>query len=197
MKANSTLVISLVALALSIISLFGRHCMCVPEVVLTLIGVCTTLIVGVSVVDALTLRSIHQKLDDIKKIEQKVNATNERINLMREHSNMCFHLAWGVAVLPWQPHTAIKECWNSVRIAMSLDDPQKTHTCVDTTEKIVKMIKKKPELLNLYRCTAGIPKEIDAEMKDSELYSTYRVKLKDISKEVGRLSEIEKNVQRE
>ena len=56
MKANSTLVISLVALALSIISLFGRHSMCIPEVVLTLIGICTTLIVGVSVVDALALR---------------------------------------------------------------------------------------------------------------------------------------------
>lgn len=192
MKANSTLVISLVALALSIISLFGRHSMCVPEVVLTLIGVCTTIIVGVSVVDVLTLRSIYQKLDQIKEIERNIEATNERIDVMREQSNMCFHIAWGVAVLSWQPHTAIKECWKSVRIAMSLEDAQKSHSCIDITEKIVKRIKERPELSRLYKRTEDIPKEIDESMKKSQLYSMYRVKLKDIIKEVDRLSEIER-----
>lgn len=169
--------------------------MCIPEVVLTLIGICTTLIVGVSVVDALALRSIHQKLDEIKKIEQRIEATNERISLMRDHSNMCFHLTWGVAILSWQPHTAIKECWESIRIAMSLDDPQKVHACVDKTEKIVKMIKKEPELRNLYRCTAGVPKEIDAGMKESKLYSTYREKLENIIKEVNSMKAIETSSQ--
>ena len=78
---------------------------------------------------------------------------------------------------------------------MSLDDPQKVHACVDKNEKIVNMIKKEPELLNLYRCTAGIPKEIDAGMKESKLYSTYREKLESIIKEVNSMKAIETSSQ--
>jgi len=189
-KSYVAITISLLALVLSIVSLFGYHSMCIPEVVLTLIGICVTLIVGINIVDFFTLHNMHQKLDHLRLLEKQIDSTNKRVEMMREQTNISFHMAWGLAVYTWQPHTTIIELWKSVENAMRLEDAPRTHTCLDILEKTIRKIKSDKELSDLYKTHSNskrLPEGISKEMKQAKIYNVFSEKLNDILKEINGL----------
>ncbi len=198
MKKECSLIISLVALTLSVVAIFGIHKNIVsfPDLVLTLIGVCATIIVGVSVISALELLQVTRKLKEIDQIKRDIEATNQRMDetkqdmdVMINHANLALHISFGLALMEWQPTVTISECLKGFYIAMRENDASRAHTCLDTLEKVLGRFKKDGDILiELNRKKADkIPKEIPEEYKKLKLYKVFEERLESVFKEIETL----------
>ena len=109
MKKECSLIISLVALTLSVVAIFGIHKNIVsfPDLVLTLLGVCATIIVGISVISAVELLHVTRKLKEIDQIQSELKHAKAKMESMRSKANLVMHIACGLALKDWQPRTTI------------------------------------------------------------------------------------------
>ena len=73
-----TLLLAVVALVLSILAISRQQPLDIPAAVLSLVGICATLIVGVSLVDALVLHSAFQKVDN------KMNEMSDKLKELKK-----------------------------------------------------------------------------------------------------------------
>lgn len=103
MKEHTSLFISLMAFALSVLAFFVKGESNVENGVLALIGICATLIVGIHVVDEFRIRQIERKAHEI----EKQTADFEKV---RNNHSTIIHFALGLACISFQPKTALKEC---------------------------------------------------------------------------------------
>lgn len=198
MKKECSLIISLVALTLSFVAIFGIHKNIVsfPDLVLTLLGVCATIIVGVSVISALELLHVTRKLKEIDQIRKDIEATNQRMgetkqhmDAMRNHANLALHISVGLALMEWQPAVTISECLKGFCIAMRENDASRANTCLDTLEKVLGRFKKDGEIINTLKKsnTDKIPKEIPEEYKKSQLYKVFKKRLESVFEDINAL----------
>lgn len=191
MKKECSLIISFVALILSIVAILGIHknIVSIPDLVLTLLGVCATIIVGVSVISALELLHLTRKLKEIDQIQTELKHTKAKMESMRSKANLVMHIACGLALKDWQPSTTITECLKGFGIAMQVEDAPNAHFCLDTLEKVIRRFQNDEMILNSLKesNTDKVPKEIPEEYKKLKLYKVFEKRLESVFKEIENL----------
>ncbi len=170
MQKECSIILSLVALALSFVAITGIHCfeMNVSDSVLTIIGVCTTLIVGVSVVDAITVRRLERKIEELDKLEKKVRKQTKQ-------SNILFHYTWGMQHWKEHPYTALCDFWKGFTIAAETDDIKRAKSCLANMEALSSEIcgmLHSGETISI-EDFERVPREVPQSMKDSKVYCAF------------------------
>ncbi|MBQ9230379.1 MAG: hypothetical protein IJ190_04260 [Prevotella sp.] len=181
MQKDCSIVFSLVALTLSIVALFGIHqnTVCIPDLVLTLLGVCAALIVGVSVVNTIELLEVTRQLKEIDKIRKEVDEAKARMEELRQNANFALHVSYGLAFRNWQPINAITECLKALDIAMQQDDCVRANTCVNVLGAVLEEISKDDKLKSQLKGKKAddIPKDIPKWYKDHDPYKVLKDKI--------------------
>lgn len=189
MKKECSLIISLVALTLSVVAIFGIHKNIVsfPDLVLTLLGVCATIIVGISVISAVELLHVTRKLKEIDQIQSELKHAKAKMESMRSKANLVMHIACGLALKDWQPRTTITECLKGFGIAMQVEDAPNAHFCLDTLEKVIRRFQNDEMILNNLKegNTYKVPKEIPEEYKKLKLYKVFEKRLESVFEEIN------------
>lgn len=189
MKKECSLIISLVALTLSVVAIFGIHKNIVsfPDLVLTLLGVCATIIVGISVISAVELLHVTRKLKEIDQIQSELKLAKAKMESMRSKANLVMHIACGLALKDWQPRTTITECLKGFGIAMQVEDAPNAHFCLDTLEKVIRRFQNDEMILNNLKegNTYKVPKEIPEEYKKLKLYKVFEKRLESVFEEIN------------
>lgn len=189
MKKECSLIISLVALTLSVVAIFGIHKNIVsfPDLVLTLLGVCATIIVGISVISAVELLHITRKMKEIDQIQSELKHAKAKMESMRSKAYLVMHIACGLALKDWQPSTTITECLKGFGIAMQVEDAPNAHFCLDTLEKVIRRFQNDEMILNNLKegNTYKVPKEIPEEYKKLKLYKVFEKRLESVFEEIN------------
>ncbi len=137
-------VFSLVALVLSVYAVSCHSGASIPALVLSLVGICATLIVGISVIDTIVLRSVLHKVDDkmeeqAKKMEE-LSKVEEDLQKTKQRANMLLHLSWGMTLSGNEPYTALLQYWRGFSLASQDNDIKCAKACLVKAEILVKDI---------------------------------------------------------
>lgn len=183
MQKECSIILSLVALVLSFVAITGIHCleMDISESVLTIAGICTTLIVGVSVVDALTIRNLQQKIGSLDKLDKKVSRKLQQTNIL-------FHHTWGIQMWDKQPYTALSEFWRGFCIAAETDDIKRAKSCLANMEELSKDMSEKlvsREALSK-EDIERVPREVPKSMKDSKVYCAFDTRINKLIEKINK-----------
>lgn len=102
MKEHVSLLFALLAFAFSIMAFFSKGGLCISDGLLTLVGICATLIVGIHVIDDFKIRQLEKKTAEF----EKMSAELER---ERKKQNAVISLNVGMAMWQDEPIFALKE----------------------------------------------------------------------------------------
>lgn len=172
-------VFSLVALVLSAYAVSNQHEACIPTFVLSLVGICATLIVGISVVDSIVLRSALHKVDEkmekqAKKMEE-LSKVEEDLKKTKQRANMLFHLSWGLIIIDNQPCTAFLHFWRGFILAAQENDIKRAKACIIQAEKLIEDISRKMQERPLSLDNPKRIQEINItdDLKESLVYTAF------------------------
>ena len=148
-----------------------------PNVVLSLIGVCATLIVGVSVYNTVevnsVLRKTEGKTEELEKKLKELSTIADDVEKLRVQANILFHLTWGMVLKENQPYTALREFWSGFELCVKSEDYNRGKVCINEAIKIAKSIASQKETIKMTD-KEKIPHEFPIEIKDTKLYRFYR-----------------------
>ena len=181
--SNVSLFIALISISLAIMSFFGRRYTLSPDTALAIVGVCTTMIVGVSVVDRMAIHDIEKRMEKLEDLEKKTDT-------MKTNANIANHVAFGLAYFNWQPEATIKEIYKAIEIAMRVGDAKRTNTCVDNLQKLVDLLGKRSEGFSSTQKKKMI-NSIPKSLENTELYIIFKDKLAKLEKSIDDLHESE------
>ena len=177
MKTNTVILfVSLIALALAIMSLYGSHIALSLDSAMAVVAICTTMIVGVSVLDRMTIHDIEKRLDELKDVEKHLDDFKTNMNIIH-------HVDLGLAFFTWKPDSTIKEVYKAIEIAMKANDAKRTHACVENLQKLV-------NILNEIKVSNDGKKkmmEYKMDIRDTELYPVFKDQLDKIFKSIEKL----------
>lgn len=165
----ASLFFALIALAFSALALFGKLCLIdLPNAVLSLIGICCTLMVGISVVDAISVRKLERKINELDKLKKKVDK-------MLNQSNILFHYTWGVQNEKDYPYAALNEFWKGICIAAKYDDVKRAKSCLENAEQLLDGICTKQESKDMLskKGVDLLPREVPKEVEESKVYDAF------------------------
>ena len=169
------LILSLMAFAFSIMAFLGVNGSDAGSGVLALIGICTTLIVGVNVVDVLRVQKLEEQIDDLQDLKElKTELTG-----LKHNANIALNITWGLSFLNMNPKKAIQNAWKAVNLSLLANDPQRTNTSMNVVKFLLSSIKQNAKLSDSFRseCKQRRPIEITEEMNHSDLYKLVEDKL--------------------
>ncbi|MBQ8714015.1 MAG: hypothetical protein IJ552_02270 [Prevotella sp.] len=136
--------LSILAVCLSVSVASNQCCINVSSTVLALVGVCATLIVGVSVIDTIalysTLQKVEKKMTEQNKRLDELGKLDTEIRKMKKQTNILFHHTWGLALEKEQPYAAFAEYWKAFVRAAESDDIKRAKSCLSNAENVVKDI---------------------------------------------------------
>ena len=94
--------------------------------VLSLVGICATLIVGVSVIDAFSVHSLlhsaEKKMNDLSHKLEKLSLLEEDVRKMRKQTNILLNYTWGLNFSEHQPYMALVELWKAFELTVESKD---------------------------------------------------------------------------
>lgn len=179
-----SLLLSIVALAISVLAFFSKCCYGgIPNGVLSLISICCTLIVGLSVADAIAVRRLERKVHEIDKLQIKVDR-------MLKQSNILFHYTWGFQQKDLEPVSALNEFWEGFCIAAKTDDIKRGKSCLDAAETIVNDILSEKYSVNdlNYNNLSRKPWQITDEVKKTNLYCAFEDKVNTLMEKIDSMT---------
>lgn len=188
-----TFIFSLAALGLSVYAVSNQCCTNIPATVLSLVGICATMIVGISVVDTFAVHSAFRKMEDRMNEQAERMRTLEdlegKVRKMRKQSNILFHHTWGLTFSKTQPFAALAEFWKALELAAKEDDISRAKTCLANAEEVVEdIIQQKNEQGKLDESDRIIiPQKIPADIKESKVYDAFGVKIEELIKRINKL----------
>ena len=137
-------IFSLIALAISAYAVSNQYYADIPTTVLTLVGICATLIVGTAVIDTFAVHSVLHKMEEkMEKQESKLaelEKLQEDIIRMKRQTNILFHHTWGLASADKHPYGALNEFWKAFCLAARDDDIERAKSCLENAEEVAKNI---------------------------------------------------------
>lgn len=123
------IIISLLALALSIMAFFGCSVSVTLEGgALALISICATLIVGVHILDSVRISQMEQKLKELSKIKEDLEG-------LRANSNIALNITWGLVFLKDNLFNSFKHFVKAYSIAIAENDAKRVRTCKQCLDK--------------------------------------------------------------
>lgn len=179
----TSLCFSLMAIAFSMIALCGDQSAVTHDYngVLTLVGICATLIVGISVVDFISVRTafneIDKRMDSLLERIDRLEKMEGNIENMKTNINIANHVGFGLAFYAWKPEATVKEFYKAIEIALLANDAKRAHNCVDNLRKLINMLKEerkdKISLQQKDKMKSAIPQTLEK----SELYPVFKESL--------------------
>lgn len=174
---------SLIAFALSLMAFFTCGVsVSVENGALALIGICATLIVGVSVVNEVRMRELEKKLKKIDEVEKN-------LEYLRVHSNIAMRMSWGFAYMSKMPYTAFREFENAYKHALKSNDMHWIDATLQCMEEIVRIKKdsedniKKREESSKRKINSEVPKEI----QEIKAYKAFKDRTEKIYSEMSKI----------
>lgn len=130
-------ILSLSALVIAILALFSKcGCLSVENGVLSLVGVCTTLIVGINIVDALKIKQMEVK---VKEMEQVRND----LEVLRINANIAIHTSLGLSYFNSQQYVkAFEEYQKSYKHAFENNDAKRVRMCTKLMKETIECVNK-------------------------------------------------------
>lgn len=185
--------IALIAFALSVMSIFGNHCKLSSGSAVAIIAVCTTMIVGMSIIDTLALRNALERIDSkIELLNSRINELNlleEKVCKLRRQCNILFHHSWGLSYLNSQPYDALCEFWKALELCARENDIRRGKSCLQNIEIALNTIinntaqhiewKDKKDMSS--------PFSVSKEMKESSIYVAYCEKIEELIDKINKL----------
>lgn len=93
---------SFIALCLSVYAVSNQYYANIPTTVLSLVGICATIIVGISVVDTFAVHSafhkMEEKMGELSNRMDKLTELEMEVRKMKKKTNMLFHHTWGLVL---------------------------------------------------------------------------------------------------
>ena len=188
-----TFVFSLAAIGFSVYAVSNQCSPNIPTTVLSLVAICATLIVGISVVDTFAVHSALRRMEDkMSEQAQRMIALDDlekEMHKVKRQSNILFHHTWGLICSRNQPFAALAEFWKALELAAKDDDISRAKTCLVNTEEVVEdIIQGKTEHRELDESDRIIiPRKIPADIKESKVYDAFGVKIEDLIKRINKL----------
>ncbi len=181
-----SLLFSWTAIILSIVALVGKTAVTAEGGVLTIVSICVTLIVGVSVVDSLTVHNIQKRIDklseEIKKIEEKEKDLENEREKQKASLYISNQVSWGMATLNGLPYTSFRYFVKGLEKSLEANNQKGINSCLKCMEQVPKVIermKKKGEECD----DAGKKKELPAIsdiVKELEVYKLVKSRIEKI-----------------
>lgn len=192
MKRECCLIISLVALTLSIVAIFGIHknVESISDLVLTLLGVCATMIVGVSVMDAIAIRGLiekeEMKMQELSDRIEELSKLKEKVERTRIQTNILFHHTWGIQQWEKQPYTALAEFWRGFEFAVKSEDCSRAMSCLtnaeDITKDIIDKLQRQEDISNAD--FDRLPQSIPNKVKKAKVYCAFQDRTENLLKQI-------------
>lgn len=151
--------------------------------VLTLIGICTTLIVGVHFVDVMRLRDIEKRLNELNQKEQLIYDLEKKMTIT-------FNATWGVTYMNYQPYSSLYHFLRAFHYALQYQDCLRAKTCLNGLDKAIKRFESLIEEKQSFDDITDKDKISEAlfeEIKKEELYRVFKT---DIDKIVLKINQI-------
>ena len=190
---------SLLAFASSAYAISSHPGTNIPSFVLSLVGICATLIVGISVVDTFVLRNALNKVDE--KMEEQTKRMEELSTLEKEFRqtkrqiNVLFHHTWGLALTDKQPYAAFQEFWRGFTLSAQQNDIKRAQSCLSNAEILVEDIvrrKQEGQVLDT-PCMTMLDMVISDNLKSSQVYTAFGDRVERLLEELKRTIECVKN----
>ena len=175
-----SLIFSLIAVAISVMCLPSFGFMVNEGNIIALIGVCTALIVGLNIYDAITVRKIDKKAE---RLQQKIN----NLEKLEYRSEINFKISCGLYARRKQTYTSFLFIFKALSIAMIHDDAECVEKCLSLLSQFDKINSTKTKNQS----------SSDSKLKDSEieqilekiekcrLYNLYNKRIQKVLKSVG------------
>lgn len=186
----SSFIFSLIALGLSIYALSSQYYTDITTTVLSLVGICVTLIVGISVVDAFAVHSafhkIEEKMEKLSKKMEEVEKQEEKIRKMKKQANILFHHTWGLIFRETQPYDALNEFWKAFTLASNDNDIKRAKVCLENAENVIEDIMQQKNMNSFDEKT--IPITISEELKQTSTYIAFEDWINELVNKTSKLT---------
>lgn len=167
-----SLLLSMVAIIISIVCKWFIP-MAVTDGALTLISICVTLIVGLSVVDSLTVHNMHKRMEKLaekqKELETQEIRLKEEIAEQAVTSFVSTYVSWGLALINTQPFTSFGYFIKGLEKALEKNYTKGISNCLNCMEQVPKVIKQNKGKIKDEAKKEGCPQLSDA-IKQSDAY---------------------------
>ena len=184
---------SLIAVVFSVLALCGHHCMRLDGA-LTIVSICVTLIVGVSVVDAIAVHNIlskyNGKMDAMTERLNKLSSLEEQLHKAKRQTNLLLHFTWGLSFSKEQPYTAIAEYWKAIELAASDNDVKRAKSCIHNLEEVVRRVSEESKQIadnSNEEALNAIPKEFPKELRKSCVYIAFEKRFDELIGQINQL----------
>lgn len=168
---------SLAALCISAYAVSGKCCGNIESTVLTIVGICTTLIVGISVVDAFSfhfhMNKMENRMDELTKkqndLEIKRMDLAKKLEEQKVKEDISDKISYGLALLNWLPYTSFKYFIKGFEKSLLANNVKAINSCLICLESVPKLMKEKEVKITDAAKKKGCP-QISEEAKQLEAY---------------------------
>lgn len=170
-----SLIFSLIAIAISVMCLPSFGFVAHEGNIIAIIGVCTTLVVGLNIYDAIMVREIDKKSE---RLQQKINDLEK----LEYRSEINFKISCALSTLYDQPFTSFKFMLKALTIAMTNEDAESIEKCFNLLAQYHKINER--HAFAKYKNDYVI-QQIMTEMENCRLYNIYQKRINETLKSVG------------
>lgn len=182
---------SFVALCLSVYAVSNQYYANIPTTVLSLVGICATIIVGISVVDTFAVHSAFHKMEEkMGELSNRMNKLTEleiEVRKMKNQANILFHHTWGLIFREAQPYDALNEFWEAFTLASNDNDIKRAMVCLENTENVIEDIMQQKGTDELDESKISL--KITDELKQTSTYIAFENRINEL---VNKTSELTK-----
>lgn len=154
--------------------------------ILTLIGICTTLIVGIHFVDIMRLKDIEKRINELNQKEQLIYDLEKKLKI-------AFNATWGVTYLKYQPYSSLYHFLRAFHLALQYQDCLRAKTCLNGLEMVIKRFESLKDENKPYDSNTDrekITETLLEEIKNEELYTVFKA---DINRVFTKINELKKD----
>ena len=135
-----SLLLSWTAIILSIVALAGKTEVTGEGGALTIVSICVTMIVGLSVVDSLTVRNIQKRVnrlyDTMKRIEEKEKDFDNKREKQKTSLYISNQVSWGLATLHKYPYTSFRYFMKGLEKSLENKQKKSINSCLKCMEQV-------------------------------------------------------------
>lgn len=185
-----SLLVSISALAISIIALSGKISFFpLPDIILTLVGICATIIVGVSVYDKIAIHSALKlydtKLQELSEEMDKMSKLEQEMQRTKTSANILFHFTWGLVYRHQDSFEALEQFWRALLLSANSGDIARAKYSLNYAEQLVQEmasqeIPPKPKSFK-------IPAEVPETIIKSDVYCAFESRISKLLEDIHQL----------
>lgn len=193
-----SLLLSWTAIIFSIVALVGKAPAAAGDGALTIVSICVTLIVGVSVVDSLVVQKHGEKLRQLEKQIMELKTQKEELRKSQSETTenayqvkMGVYVAWGLAMFQMEPISAFEQFQKVLKLALVdnkyVEDASKA---VEFMEQLVPRIEEYIVKNDSYKqlLKIKIPDRTPEEIKVLSCYATFKDRIDGIYQKIADLA---------